>query len=234
LSSSSSSSAAEQQPPVELFHDDCIRAIADCLEGMDRVYEHDVLRRHSYDDQQLEDLQMEKAQTQLDYIVHFWKQASVSSLMGEELVAICFGVAADAALSKNYRKARTLATLATSLEATVRLGGDKFDRCLDAPHRHGADLEPWIRGLRKIKTSNRALILYLARKVPCSCLHELKVQARKSPKVDRCHYCQKSFPRNHIKACANCETALYCSRECQRKDWRAVHKRLCKIVSYPP
>jgi len=29
------------------------------------------------------------------------------------------------------------------------------------------------------------------------------------------------------KKCANCETVRYCSRECQRRDWKE-HKRICE------
>ena len=42
----------------------------------------------------------------------------------------------------------------------------------------------------------------------------------------QCQYCGK----NGSKRCARCETARYCSRECQAKDWKE-HKLVCQPKS---
>lgn len=39
----------------------------------------------------------------------------------------------------------------------------------------------------------------------------------------RCNVCGK----HGSKKCARCENVMYCSRECQRKDWK-IHKTVCK------
>jgi hypothetical protein len=31
--------------------------------------------------------------------------------------------------------------------------------------------------------------------------------------------------------CAQCQSALYCSRACQRKDWKKQHKKICKLLN---
>ncbi|KAE8441276.1 hypothetical protein EG329_005542 [Mollisiaceae sp. DMI_Dod_QoI] len=41
----------------------------------------------------------------------------------------------------------------------------------------------------------------------------------------KCHKPQTDLPQA-LKRCAKCQTTLYCSRECQKNDWK-VHKRVC-------
>ncbi|KAH9478249.1 SET domain-containing protein 14 [Psilocybe cubensis] len=43
----------------------------------------------------------------------------------------------------------------------------------------------------------------------------------------KCQYCHKeNSKRFPLKTCAQCQRSSYCSRECQKKDWRE-HKELC-------
>lgn len=39
-----------------------------------------------------------------------------------------------------------------------------------------------------------------------------------------CSKCKKTG--DHLKACAKCRTTIYCSRDCQKDDWK-VHKKVC-------
>jgi hypothetical protein len=34
-----------------------------------------------------------------------------------------------------------------------------------------------------------------------------------------------------LQYCAACQSALYCSEACQRKDWRKQHKKICKLLN---
>jgi hypothetical protein len=38
-------------------------------------------------------------------------------------------------------------------------------------------------------------------------------------------------PDIQLQHCAACQSALYCSRDCQRKDWRKQHKKMCKLLN---
>jgi splicing suppressor protein 51 len=41
-----------------------------------------------------------------------------------------------------------------------------------------------------------------------------------------CNTCKKTAPEVSLKHCAKCSTTYYCSRECQKADWK-VHKKIC-------
>jgi hypothetical protein len=44
----------------------------------------------------------------------------------------------------------------------------------------------------------------------------------------RCAACDAEEPvRGFFKLCARCGKAAYCSKACQKADWRARHKRAC-------
>ena len=45
------------------------------------------------------------------------------------------------------------------------------------------------------------------------------------------HGAAKLFTRGDLKACGACESAFYCSRDCQKEDWTARHKPLCKAYT---
>ncbi|KJZ67956.1 hypothetical protein HIM_12655 [Hirsutella minnesotensis 3608] len=44
--------------------------------------------------------------------------------------------------------------------------------------------------------------------------------------VLECNSCKKSPPEVALKRCAKCSTTPYCSRDCQKADWKA-HKKVC-------
>jgi hypothetical protein len=46
----------------------------------------------------------------------------------------------------------------------------------------------------------------------------------------RCDACQLVLPVEELHACSACRAARYCSRACQRKDWKDRHKSLCALV----
>ena len=44
--------------------------------------------------------------------------------------------------------------------------------------------------------------------------------------IRKCHNCDKfgeDFPK-----CSGCKSVYYCSRECQKTDWKKRHKKICK------
>ncbi|KAF9446357.1 hypothetical protein P691DRAFT_804355 [Macrolepiota fuliginosa MF-IS2] len=53
--------------------------------------------------------------------------------------------------------------------------------------------------------------------------NEQRVIAVPLQKLDRCYVCDK---RDGLRLCNSCASAIYCSRECQKRDWRE-HKLAC-------
>ncbi|KAL7621082.1 hypothetical protein AAE478_008394 [Parahypoxylon ruwenzoriense] len=41
-----------------------------------------------------------------------------------------------------------------------------------------------------------------------------------------CTTCKKTPPAVNLRRCAKCSTTLYCSRDCQKSDWK-VHRKIC-------
>ena len=48
------------------------------------------------------------------------------------------------------------------------------------------------------------------------------------PSLHQCNFCNNSLTVDLIQRCSRCKVAIYCGRECQTKDWKAVHKKECK------
>jgi hypothetical protein len=49
-----------------------------------------------------------------------------------------------------------------------------------------------------------------------------------------CSWCYKQPDANALKKCSSCKTVRYCTAECQKKDWNAIHKKECKILKNAP
>jgi hypothetical protein len=83
----------------------------------------------------------------------------------------------------------------------------------------------------KIETE-RGLVLFLSKQIPCSCLDESKKNAKQAPKTGWCRrrHCNTSLLTLELKKCSQCKSVQYCSKECQAADWRAGHKVECKIL----
>jgi hypothetical protein len=47
-----------------------------------------------------------------------------------------------------------------------------------------------------------------------------------------CIICRaEASPDLQLQYCAACQSALYCSKACQRKDWKKQHKQICKLLN---
>ncbi|KAF1814641.1 hypothetical protein P152DRAFT_282522 [Eremomyces bilateralis CBS 781.70] len=51
---------------------------------------------------------------------------------------------------------------------------------------------------------------------------------------DLCLACREKPGGRPLLRCSGCHVAQYCSKECQSKDWKKVHKRICKEFAEDP
>ncbi|KAJ7925456.1 hypothetical protein B0H13DRAFT_1863107 [Mycena leptocephala] len=59
-----------------------------------------------------------------------------------------------------------------------------------------------------------------------------RVQALEAWEATGCHWVACSKATRKFKHCAGCESAYYCSVECQRVHWRAAHRDICQSLKY--
>ena len=52
-------------------------------------------------------------------------------------------------------------------------------------------------------------------------------------RIAKCQYCDilEALPTRRIRACSRCKVVGYCSKSCQRADWK-IHKSICKTRSH--
>ncbi|PMD41312.1 hypothetical protein L207DRAFT_581754 [Hyaloscypha variabilis F] len=52
------------------------------------------------------------------------------------------------------------------------------------------------------------------------------------PPTAKCACCStpETDPEKPLKPCAKCQTVRYCSRDCQKKDWK-LHKKICATAA---
>ncbi|CAB9498775.1 unknown protein [Seminavis robusta] len=75
--------------------------------------------------------------------------------------------------------------------------------------------------------SKRDVVVYVDKKIPCSCLTDLKKKVMKEPEIRTCGYCQKHTA--NTMWCEECHAAEYCSKQCQLADW-PDHQDPCKFL----
>ena len=87
--------------------------------------------------------------------------------------------------------------------------------------------------------TQRGLILHVSKRIPCSCLDQMKSEAKAMPKVVFCCACEEEKPTEEMLMCSGCKIKQYCSAECSRADWpyhkddcstwRAYHEESCMV-----
>lgn len=95
-----------------------------------------------------------------------------------------------------------------------------------------SDMSAKVKAYRKTRRilTDRELILHASKSIPCACLYEKRQLALRQPKTVTCLGCDEEKLRVDVRPCSRCLFALYCSKECQVKDWKNGHKQMCPII----
>ena len=71
-------------------------------------------------------------------------------------------------------------------------------------------------GERHSSKSKRDALKFFRKRMNCSCLKEMHLEARKTmPKMGKCYHCKVEKERALLMVCSRCRVSQYCSRECQ-------------------
>lgn len=164
----------------------------------------------------------------LQHHVGFWCHPSHSSHVDDDLCKLCFGSATICLLANGPNAesiARHYAKMGIFLKEMTEKGMDTF---FDELSQKGFGPEI-IEASYKINT-RAGLVKYVAGMIPCSCLNELRKEARTIPKMTWCWFCGKEDTKEKLFRCTRCKLVEYCSKECQVADWKS-HKLNCNTLS---
>eukprot|EP00550_Attheya_septentrionalis_P001896 CAMPEP_0198285104 /NCGR_PEP_ID=MMETSP1449-20131203/4418_1 /TAXON_ID=420275 /ORGANISM="Attheya septentrionalis, Strain CCMP2084" /LENGTH=245 /DNA_ID=CAMNT_0043982367 /DNA_START=234 /DNA_END=971 /DNA_ORIENTATION=- len=156
----------------------------------------------------------------------YWGKAKNAKFIDEKMVSFLLAQATEFMLNSKTQSpmsgdfqssihdARRLLALAGKMEECIKTG-DSFA---------GADSsQDYVKQTYEARTE-RGLKIILARKIPCSCLDDMKATAKATPRGRRCEFCKKEGV--HLMKCSQCKVADYCSKTCQKSAWKS-HKVMC-------
>ena len=67
--------------------------------------------------------------------------------------------------------------------------------------------------------------------IPCGLSGLLALSKSYSQRSDSCWRCGKKEREGSLKKCGACKVARYCDKDCQAKDWKDGHRKLCKAIA---
>jgi hypothetical protein len=172
----------------------------------------------------------EEMQVTIDTLEQFWSEPQHARLIDAKTVDFCFAHATGLALNGEMHKSYRLAYLGLYLSSWFKLGKDTFLGALGGMPVESSSQQTMLDlkvSIGKLGT-DREMVLFLSKQIPCSCLDEDKKNAKQAPKTGRCAYCCSEGLKLELKKCSQCKSVQYCSKKCQVADWKAGHKKDCE------
>jgi hypothetical protein len=180
---------------------------------------------------ELGDYKEEMSNASFAILEQFWSEPKHSRLIDAKQVRLCFSYATESVLKGDMAFPRRIAFLGVYLATWFKLGKDTFLGAL----RGGLPLETSTQQIMAdFKTSigkmgtDRGMVLFLSKQIPCSCLDEDEKKAKQAAKTRKCFYCNSESLELELMKCSQCKSAHYCSKKCQVADWKAGHKKNCE------
>jgi hypothetical protein len=169
----------------------------------------------------------EGMQASLKALELFWSEPQHARLIDAKMVRFCLSYATTTALGEQLQLSTRLAFLSIYLATWFKLGKETFLQTFRGMPMPVATMSDFQTSMAKIGTE-RGLVLFLSKQIPCSCLDEVEKDAKQAPKTGRCSNCSSEGLKLELKKCSQCKSVQYCSKECQVVDWRYVHKKECE------
>jgi hypothetical protein len=190
----------------------------------------DILKLHSNDDTTLEDINQERQLRKMNSLDNYWRQPHRAQNIDESLATLCFSIATDATLDGNLGEAQAFFQVGIFLRTWIRLGTSVVLQILSLFEVDGSN-EHMIRFFNVLyqTRTDRGLTLFLGKRMPCTCLEGKVSSAKDCPKTDKCNGCKEQSESSRLMKCMQCLSIEYCSKECQRADWKS-HKQYCALL----
>jgi len=149
-----------------------------------------------------------------------WKTFWVihSDLVDDRLEKVILASATESLLNGNRQRAMITANI-------------MFVLLMDRHPSFCKGKEPNSCGLSSTVFTYRGMISFVAKRIPCSCLDGLRLQAKQFAKTDLCCRCFSATAKEKLFVCARCKRVSYCSKECQKTHWSEEHKDECRILA---
>jgi hypothetical protein len=145
----------------------------------------------------------------------------------KQVVSYCVAVGAQLVIDENdLRNASIHASFAYFFEQHSAVYLEKTKSSMDLPK---------VCEMIKFKSDSRTLLSFFRKRIPCKCLDEKYKEFKSVIKTRCCCNSKCSLPdskveRNKTLYCSGCNQVCYCSRECQKADWKE-HKEYCRAVA---
>jgi hypothetical protein len=212
-----------------MLEEDRVAAIQEYTERV-RKKQTDFITKYESSGKESDASRREWSKAFYELMEHFWSEPSHTRLIDAEMVRSCFACAAEEVLKGNMKLSERFSFLGNYLATWFKLGKDTFLNELRGVNAESPNIKTMLdlqASMLKMET-NRGLIIFLAKQIPCSCLDEDKNNAKQAPKTGKCSYCNNEDLKVELKKCSQCKLREYCSKKCQLKDWRGGHKHGCK------
>jgi hypothetical protein len=167
------------------------------------------------------------------FLEQFWSEPKHARLIDTTMVSFCFAYATVRVQLGDMDVSRCIALLGSYLASWFKMGKDTFLGALRGMPLSGTSntqtMVDFRASMGKTET-DRELVLFLSKQIPCSCLDENKKNAKQAPKTRRCSYCTSEDLKVELQKCSQCKSVQYCSKKCQVADWNAGHKKECETM----
>jgi hypothetical protein len=157
----------------------------------------------------------------------YWTKKKNAKKIDEKMVSLLLAQATEFMLNSKSQHPMS-GDFQSSISDARRLLGLalKFKECIktgDSFAGIAQDSQDLVKQTYEARTE-RGLKIILARQIPCSCLDDMKANAKATPRARRCEFCKKEGV--HLMKCSQCKVADYCSKACQKSAWKS-HKVMC-------
>lgn len=85
-----------------------------------------------------------------------------------------------------------------------------------------------VRHRRLFQGCKQRVVTFYRKRTPCSCLDKMHAELKLQSKTGPCSHCGQQTDWRALRDCSKCNMAQYCSKECQRSDWKG-HKSKCQF-----